>query len=66
VQWNKLKGISRSKHVGHLMQANHNATVNHNDDDCTGITTADAIGRLQKLTNVANFEQKYDYANTVE
>lgn len=48
------------------MQANHSTTVNHNDDDCTGITTADAIGRLQKLTNVANFEQKYDYANTVE
>jgi len=58
VQWNKLKGISRSKHVVHLNMANHNATTNPNDEDCTGITTADAIGRLQKLANVANFEQK--------
>jgi len=63
VQWNKLKGISRSKHVGHLNQANHNhnahsAGIGVDDGDLHGITTADAITRLQKLANVAHFEQK--------
>lgn len=66
VLWNKLKGISRSKHVGLPSLAHpdrHKAKVietdnKNNSDDLVGITATDAVTRLQKLTNVTQFESK--------
>jgi len=68
VLWNKLKGISRSKLVGLPSLAHpdrHKAKVietdnknNNNSDDLVGITATDAVTRLQKLTNVTQFESK--------
>lgn len=66
VLWNKLKGISRSKLVGLPSLAHpdrHKAKIietdnKNNADDLVGITATDAVTRLQKLTNVTQFESK--------
>jgi len=60
IVWNKLKGVARSKHsglpVGHPIRK-QNKSPNH-EEDGEGISTAEALSKLQKLTNVSQFETK--------
>lgn len=65
VLWNKLKGVSRSKNVGlpslNIEKQKQKVVISGNgDDEFVGISASDAVNKLSKLTNVTNFENKYD------